>query len=73
MPWNTRGSRKRWTRNHSQARGGMMTREYLYKLAKLRGFDFDTIKELENFMAPRRRFDGVVDAWRKDLEWRFGL
>lgn len=50
-----------------------MTREYLYRLAKLRGFDFETIKELENFMAPHRRFDGVVDAWRKDLEWRLGL
>ena len=50
-----------------------MTREYLYKLAKLRGFDLETIKELENFMAPRRRFDEVVDAWRKDLEWRLGL
>ena len=50
-----------------------MTREYLYKLAKLRGFDFETIKELENFMAPHRRFDGVVYAWRKDLEWRYGL
>lgn len=50
-----------------------MTREYLYRLAKLRGFDFETIKELENFMVPRRRFDGVVEAWRKDLEWRFGL
>ncbi len=50
-----------------------MTRKYLYRVAKLRGFDFETIKELEKFMVPRRRFDGVVAAWRKDLEWRFGL
>ncbi len=49
-----------------------MTREYLYKVARLRGFDFDTIRELEKYMAPRRRFDGVVKAWREDLQWRFG-
>lgn len=50
-----------------------MTREYCLKVAKLKGFDFETARELTTFMAPRRRFDGVVAAWRKYLEWRFGV
>lgn len=48
-----------------------MTREYCLKVAKLKGFDFETARELTTFIAPRRRFDGVVAAWREYLQWKY--
>lgn len=48
-----------------------MTREYCLKVAKLKGFDFDTARELITFIAPRRRFDGIVAAWREYLQWKY--
>lgn len=48
-----------------------MTREYCLKVAKLKGFDFETARELTTFIAPRRRFDGIVTAWRDYIQWRY--
>lgn len=48
-----------------------MTREYCIKVARLKGFDFETARELTTFIAPRRRFDGVVRAWREYIQWRY--
>ena len=47
-----------------------MTREYVIRLAQLRDFDFETARELTTFMAPHRRFDGIVRAWRNYIQWR---
>ena len=48
-----------------------MTRDYCLKVATLKGFDFETARELTTFIAPRRRFDGVVAAWRSYIQWRY--
>ena len=48
-----------------------MTREYCLKVARLKGFDFETARELTTFIKPHRRFDGIVEAWREYLQWKY--
>lgn len=47
-----------------------MKRDTLIKVARLKGYDFDTIKELLLFNKPRIRFATVEDLWRAYCIWK---
>lgn len=48
-----------------------MKRDDLIKMARLKGYDYDTIKELIVFNKPRTRFATVEKTWRAYITWRY--